>query len=250
MSEYNSVPRQRRFRPRLLPMAATVILLPILVMLGLWQLDRAEQKRSMVDGFESGSQTMRLDSPEALRELVNLAQFQQVQLDGHFESDRQFLLDNMTDGGSAGYHVITPFRTGSLKDIILVDRGWIAKDFRSKLPPEISVSEDQRTIVARVSHLPRPGIRLSDNTETLASWPRIVQFPDNDDIQRMLGEKTLGSLLLLSDQQPDGYLRKWRPATGGVDRHMGYALQWFAMAATLLVIFVVVNLRKEPQEID
>ena len=66
----------------------------------------------------------------------------------------------------------------------------------------------------------------------------------------MLGEEIPEPLLLLADDQPDGYLRDWRPAATGVDRNMGYALQWFAMAATLLVIYVVVNLKKEPDEND
>ena len=96
----------------------------------------------------------------SVRGLAELSQFQRVQLDGHYDNSRQFLLDNMTDGGSAGYHVLTLFRAAASRDLILVDRGWIAKDFRSALPPDIRVAEDQRTIVARVSRLPRPGIEL------------------------------------------------------------------------------------------
>jgi len=250
MSEYNAVSAKRRFRPRLLPTIATVVLLPVLASLGVWQLERADEKRERIARFDTGTQIERLDSMTSVRGLAELTQFQRVQLDGHYDNSRQFLLDNMTDGGSAGYHILTLFRAVASKDLVLVDRGWIAKDFRSALPPDIRVGEDQRTIVARVSRLPRPGIELGVSPDHLASWPRVVQFPNAASISGMLDEEILSPLLLLADDQPDGYLRDWQPAATGVARHMGYALQWFAMAATLLIIYVVVNLRKEPHDND
>jgi surfeit locus 1 family protein len=250
MSEYNAVSGQRRFRPRLLPAIATIVLLPVLVWLGVWQLERADEKRDRIIRFEAGATIEHLDSTMAVRDLAEFTQFQQVQLDGRYDNKRQFLLDNMTDGGSAGYHILTLFRTATSQDLILVDRGWIAKDFRSALPPDITVAEDQRTIIARVSRLPRPGIELAANPDHLTSWPRVVQFPTAGSLSAIVGEELIGPLLLLNDKQPDGYLRDWRPAASGVDRHMGYALQWFAMAATLLVIYVVVNFKKKPHDND
>ena len=151
MSEYNAVSGQRRFRPHLLPTIATIVLLPVLVWLGVWQLERADEKRDRIIRFEAGAKIEHLDSTMAVRDLAEMTQFQQVQLDGRYDNKRQFLLDNMTDGGSAGYHILTLFRTATSQDLILVDRGWIAKDFRSALPPDITVAEDQRTIIARVS---------------------------------------------------------------------------------------------------
>jgi len=250
MGEYNAVSSQRRFRPSLLPTLATIVLLPLLVCLGVWQLERADEKRDRISRFEAGSTIEHLESTMAVRSLAELTQFQQVQLDGSYDNKRQFLLDNMTDGGSAGYHVLTLFRTAASQDLVLVDRGWIAKDFRSALPPDIRVAEDRRTITTRVSRLPRPGIELAANPDHETSWPRVVQFPTASAISAMVGEDLVEPLLLLNHEQPDGYLRDWRPSASGVDRHMGYALQWFAMAATLLVIYVVVNFKKEPLDND
>jgi surfeit locus 1 family protein len=250
MNEYNAASTRRRFRPRILPTIVTLVLLPVLASLGVWQLERADEKRERIARFDTGTQIERLDSMASVRGLAELSQFQRVQLDGHYDNGRQFLLDNMTDGGRAGYHILTLFRAAASRDLILVDRGWIARDFRSALPPDIRVAEDQRTIIARVSRLPRPGIELSASPDRLANWPRVVQFPNSASISGMLDEEILGPLLLLTADQPDGYLRDWQPAATGVDRHMGYALQWFAMAATLLVIYVVVNLKKEPVEND
>ena len=81
MSEYNAVSAKRRFRPRLLPTIATVVLLPVLASLGVWQLERADEKRERIARFDTGTQIERLDSMTSVRGLAELTQFQRVQLD-------------------------------------------------------------------------------------------------------------------------------------------------------------------------
>jgi surfeit locus 1 family protein len=51
----------------------------------------------------------------------------------------------------------------------------------------------------------------------------------------------------LDADEPDGFLRDWRPQLLSPEKHLGYAMQWFAMALALVVIYVVVNLRR-PEE--
>lgn len=250
MTEYNAAAPRRRFKPRLVPTLATLILLPILVSLGLWQLDRADTKRARVERFEAGSQVIGLDTPSSVLQIGDMEQFQRVRLSGHFDSSRQFLLDNMTDGGAAGYHVLTPFRVSGSGSVVLVDRGWIRKIFGASELPHIDVDEAERFIVARVSRLPRPGLELEAASAPVGNWPVIVQFPDSSAISVLLGEEILDPLLLLSPEADDGFGREWRPDSVSVDRHMGYALQWFAMAATLAVIYLVVNLKREAESDD
>lgn len=250
MSEYNAAATRRRFRPRLVPTLATIVLLPILVSLGFWQLDRADTKRARLERFEAGSQVIGLDTPSSVQQIGALEQFQRVRLSGRFDGDRQFLLDNMTDGGAAGYHVLTPFRTTGSDSVVLVDRGWLRKDFGATELPDIDVGDDDRFIIGRVSRLPRPGLELEAAAAPVGNWPVIVQFPDSSAISVLLGEEILDPLLLLSPEADDGFVREWRPDSVSVDRHMGYALQWFAMAATLAVIYLVVNLKKETRSDD
>ena len=73
-----------------------------------------------------------------------------------------------------------------------------------------------------------------------------MQFIDYERLSDALGYQLLPAVILLDPQQPHGYLRDWRPGFGGFgpERHLGYAVQWFALALTLIVIYVVMNTRR------
>ncbi|NNF66767.1 MAG: SURF1 family protein, partial [Gammaproteobacteria bacterium] len=101
---------------------AMLLVLPVLLWLGLWQLDRAEQKRTMFDQFGAGApvvsqQELTKQSPASLR-------YRQTRLRGRMLSERQFLLEGMTHEGRPGLQVLTPFELSS-GEIVMVNRGWI-----------------------------------------------------------------------------------------------------------------------------
>ena len=74
------------------------------------------------------------------------------------------------------------------------------------------------------------------------AWPRVLNFPRQADLEAVLGAPVEARILLLDPDLPDGYERAWRPALGfGPERHLGYAIQWFAFAVVLLVIFVALS---------
>jgi len=43
----------------------------------------------------------------------------------------------------------------------------------------------------------------------------------------------------------DGLIREWPAPDLGIERHYGYALQWLALAVTILVFYVVTHVRKD-----
>jgi len=233
--------RNRRFRPSLAPTLAVVALLPLLVSLGFWQLDRAGQKRTLQTAFAAGSEAV-VDPVAA--ELPTLPRYQQVVLRGRFDTQHQFLLDNMTDGGAAGYQVLTPFRPEGWDASIIVNRGWVKKDFTRPELPVVEVDELPRELSGRLAPLPRPGISLVSAPQTEASWPRVVQFPQMEELAQSLGQTLVARSILLDADAADGYLRRWQPVELGPERHIGYAVQWFALAATLLIIYLLVNLKR------
>jgi len=51
-------------------------------------------------------------------------------------------------------------------------------------------------------------------------------------------------VILLDPKEPDGYARNWEAPGFPPMRHIGYAVQWFALAAALLVIYIVTNVRR------
>lgn len=233
--------RDRRFRPGLVPSLAVAILLPLLLGLGFWQLDRAGQKRAIEDDFAAGDQIEMVSSPAGME---ILPRYRRVSLRGHFDGSRQFLLDNMTDGGAAGYQVLTPFLPHGWDRWVIVNRGWVKKDFASPALPDLAVAETDREIRGRLAPLPRPGLALAAAEQADRSWPRVAQFPAMGELEAALERPLADRSVLLDPEAPDGFLRRWQPASLGPERHIGYAVQWFALAATLLIIYFVVNLKR------
>lgn len=224
-------------------LAATLLLLPalaLLVSLGSWQLRRAGEVRALQAAFDANAATRAALPPAAQSD--SLPRYARVRLAGHYLGARQFLLDNMTHAGAAGYRVLTPFATVA-GEIVLVDRGWIPQGAsRAALPP-VAVGLAPREIAGRIDELPRAGIRLP--IAAGRGWPRVVSFPRLEDIAAALGEPPYPQLLLLDPSQPDGYLRGWRPTSVPAERHLGYALQWYALALTLVAAYLAASLRRK-----
>src|SRR5690606_32198583 len=144
-----------------------------------------------------------------------------------------------------GYRVLTPFELES-GGIVLVDRGWVPMGDRRTDVPDLAVSEELRELRGRLDELPRPGLRVNDDAqETSGAWPRLLNFPTHATIERALGFAVARRIVLLDPSEPDGFERSWDArAQFGPERHIGYAVQWFAFAIVAIVIYLTVSLRK------
>jgi surfeit locus 1 family protein len=227
-------------------------MLPLLIGLGLWQLDRADQKRRLQADFAAGGTPTPLQTANDLGGLDELRRFQPVSLAGRYLSERQFLLDNMVHDGAAGYHVLTPFATDA-GPVVIVNRGWVPKAYDGSLP-DVAVAEAPPTIAGRGARRPRPAIAVGDVSAD-EGWPRRLHFPEAGDVAALLADTLAGrplpeAVLLLDPGAGDGYVRAWQPTGTGPERHVAYALQWFAFAATLATIWVVMFLRRRRHNHD
>lgn len=211
--------------------------------LGFWQLDRAEQKRELFGAFDAGSggsAATALIEGDALTE----HRYERLRLHGRFLSSRQILLDWVTHAGRVGYQVLTPFLPDGSDRWIVVNRGWIAAAPDRGELPVIDVGEDDRTITGQIDALPRPGLRLDVPDEPGSqAWPRALLFPTFDELEAELELPLVGYQLLLAADQPDGFIREWQPRSITPERHQGYALQWFSLAAALVAITAIVTVR-------
>jgi surfeit locus 1 family protein len=233
---------KRVFAPHLTGTLATILLLPCLVGLGVWQLDRASEKRALLREFARGEHDTR--SVETPREIDSQPRYQRIYLQGHYDPDRQILLDNMPSSrGQPGYHVLTPFVIDAGRSILLVDRGWVPLGATRDELPDIDVSDTARDVTGRLDTLPEPGVRLGTAPEIAdGQWPRVFNYPTHDDLVAVYGHGLDERILLLDADDNDGFERIWQGRFGfGPERHLGYAVQWFALAITLLVIYVAVN---------
>jgi surfeit locus 1 family protein len=222
----------------------TLIGVVVFVLLGLWQLERAAEKRALLAQFAVGQQSTVAMTAESAN---SLPRYQYVQARGRYDPQHQVLLDNMpSELGQAGYRVLTPFaleRGGWL----LVDRGWIAPGPTRDALPSVAVDGELRSIVGRVDRLPEPGMRLGDNNADLgAGWPRVLNFPQHEALERVLQRPLVHGVVLLDPAQAEGYERVWRATYRvGPERHLAYAVQWFAFALVAVVIYVITALKPQ-----
>jgi cytochrome oxidase assembly protein ShyY1 len=218
----------------------TLVLLTLFVSLGRWQWHRGEAKQVLWDGFERNVNA----APLGTRAFDDLDRFARLELNGAFEPDHQFLLDNRSHAGQPGYEVLTPFRTSDGRRV-LVNRGWVPfGGYRDRLP-DISMASSPATLRGRIDELPSAGLASGHAApDNSASWPKVTSFPTHDELASALGVKLQHRIVLLDADTPAGYVREWSPPGMPPSRHFSYAIQWWGFAAVLLVLYFGLNFRK------
>lgn len=226
--------------------------LVLFIQLGRWQWHRAAEKRALADAFAQGTaQIVALGA----QPLAGLPRYTQVRLRGRYDGAHQFLLDNMARDGRAGFEVLTPLRLDDGR-LVLVNRGWLPQGVSRAALPDIGITTPASVeLTGRIDHLPVAALAMGRAPPAAgAGWPKLTSFPVSGDLADALlaagasGPLEAGQVLLGADQ-PQGYRRDWQPASAGFppERHMAYAIQWWALAALAAVLFVVMNLRKRPR---
>lgn len=238
-----SIPKSgRRYAPTIFGTVLTLVGLALFVWLGVCQLHRADEKQALLAQYAAGQQsTVDLTANNA----SSLPRYQQVRLSGHYDPEHQILLDNMpSQQGRAGYRVVTPFELEQ-GGWVLVDRGWVPIGQTRADLPEIPVGTEVRTLAGRLDLLPRAGVQLDTPDNPGGKWPRVMSFPQPVAVERALNRRLLKGVLLLDPVQPDGYERVWEAHFNfGPERHIGYAVQWFALAVAAVVIYLILGFRR------
>lgn len=220
-------------------LVGVVCLWCLLISLGFWQLQRADEKKVLLEE----SNRMMSRSPIAFdtsHQDYSDLRYQRVYANGRFDSEKQFLLDNQVYKGRVGYHVLTPFIMTDSGRVLLVDRGWIPAGTDRRYLPDVSINEDQLKIVGYL-YVPygKPYL-LGEVMDQHATWPRLIQAVDWDVINQSLGRTVAPVMLRMEKQWEDGLVHEWVLVPFGPEKHLGYAFQWFAMAAVLFIMSATV----------
>jgi surfeit locus 1 family protein len=230
------------FSPRPFTTLLTLALLVMLISVGRWQLQRADEKRALYQSFAAGSDASRVIDAGT----PPLPRYQHVEASGHYDDSRQVLIDNMFDAEKVGYYVITPFALAG-GGWLLVNRGWVPLGKTRSDRPAIPVAGDSRRLRGRADHLPAAGIQMGQRLQLRPPYPVVASFPNHDELAQLLQETqwtAATDVVLLDPAEPDGYARHWAPPGFPPIRHIGYAVQWFALAAALLVIYLIMNIKR------
>ena len=238
-----------RFTPKLIPSFATLILFPLLVFLGLWQLDRADEKRIIDEGIRSAIAKPALELNNFDLKALSTEAYRPAKVKGKFDTQHQFLLDNRTHAGRPGYHVLTPFifESDHGREAVLINRGWITyQDTRENIP-SIKVTENEIEILGAIKEIPRSIVlneTAQQQTDLAYTNPMLLQSVDIPALNQHLSYTLLPILIELDKTDENGYIREWQPYYGSIDKHNAYATQWFSMAAILLFLYIKLNTKK------
>jgi len=235
------------FNPGLWPTLATLLVLPLFLTLGFWQLDRAEQKLVLHHEFEErqAAGVISLNREDVLRNNFDKLHWRKVTVEGVFSRESNVLLDNQVQGGVAGYYVYTPFKLKEQDVQVLVNRGWVPAGISRENPPGIAVEEQALQITGNVKSPPKTGILLAENiAEQLGGGMIRIQKLDLAEIEGTLKVELLPYIVRLNPESPAGFTRSWKDPGSGEEKHLGYAFQWFAMATAIFVIYLVLNVKR------
>lgn len=225
-------PRARR----IVVLVATLAMVALTARLGWWQLDRAAQKLALQAQREARGQEPPL-ATEALARTPQAAALQherRIVLEGRWLPAHAVFLDNRQMDGRPGFFLVMPLEVAP-GDAVLVQRGWAPRDVRDRAALPTVPTEAGRVRVAGVV-APPPGrtFALGD-----ADTGVLRQNLDVESFGRERG-LALRPLSIRQDEGPpeDGLRRQWPAPAADVQKHYGYAFQWFALSSLLTGLYV------------
>ena len=227
----------------LLLIAALIIILSML-RLGVWQLDRAEQKRAILEQTKSQSEQPLVGIESLLDDFSLDYRFREVSLDGSFLVDETFYIDNQTHNSQVGYHLMTPLQLKNSDITVLINRGWISVGESRQQLPKVNTPEGGVKIVGRLN-LPAAQPPLWDEDYPVSSGA-VWQYLPVQEYAAQMQRKVLPLVVELAPDQAgsEGLRQQWSTINDKwVAKHQGYAFQWFAMALAFFIACLVLLLR-------
>lgn len=228
------------FKPKLWSILATIAGVILFTQLGNWQLSRADEKDARQQALDQLSKEPAVSIPVSKIKLADY-RYRKVIIKGQFKPDHTIYLDNKVHNRVAGYHVLTPVKLDNSDMHVLVNRGWVAiGNDRSQLP-QISTQIDELEIEGIVESPAVKTLELSDQIVSGEVWGNLHL----SQYQEKTGLALQPILVLQENDTGDGLVREWPLAKSTSDKNIGYAVQWFSLAITTIIIFIVLNVRRK-----
>ena len=229
-----------RFTFRPLAFFATMLLVILGVLLGNWQTRRAHEKielQQMLAGASSQPPVL-LDAAA----IPGVQEFRRVQLKGHF-IDWPVALNNRPWQGKVGFYLVMPFELAGSHENVLVARGWLPRNVADplKLPPYQTPAGDiviEGVVRSQLGHIMQLG------TPAALHPGAIVQNLDVASFAKASGLHLAPFMVEQGGAMQDGLVRDWPAPSLGVEKHQGYAFQWYALAAMAALFFIVTGFRR------
>jgi len=212
--------------------------LPVTVNLAFWQLDRAEEKRQMLEEHQQRASAEPVTLAEAAR--VPDRQYLRVRVRGQYDNRSPLLLDNRVRHGRPGFEVISPFQTDN-GQWILVNRGWVMANADRRQLPEITDVAGSVEVEGYLYHSPGEQLMLGEDRWSVEDGPKIIQNAAPEKVAEKLSLPLYDCTLRLDEDQPGAFETGWEVVNLMPGKHIGYAVQWTALAVALVILTVFAN---------
>lgn len=237
----------RQFQPSWIGLILVLVTLPILMRLGFWQLSRAAEKKAIIQTLEQRQNLPEISLAEAIAMDDNSSDQRKVVFLGQAVSQQFVVIDNQKQGNQLGYEVLALFQAENDDKAVIVSRGWLPrKDFYQKVP-EIPEFTDA---------LIRGRLYFSKGSNSVVKDNAVWEAYDNKlliggfDMQTVeekftqIGYDVHPFIVRQAPDESTPFVREWSWFAGTVQKHIAYAVQWFAMALAVLIIFLVMALKR------
>ena len=230
------------FTFRFIPFLATIIVALIALSLGNWQSRRAEEKQRLASEQATQAAQPPLDMQLA-GEGKAPAHFRSVQMTGSFIAQWPIYLDNRPYQGKAGFYLLMPFKLKDSEQTLLVMRGWLPRDAQNRLqlpitPTPQSVLRLEGKVRESVGHVMQLG------SEPALQSGVIRQNLEVTELSKTSGLKLENFIIEQTSETADGLIRDWPEASLGIEKHRGYAFQWYGLAVTALLFFIATGIKR------
>ena len=231
------------FKPGIGATIVSTIFVVVFIQLGNWQLSRADEKDARQQQLEELAKQPTLNVPASPVKLDDLL-YREVEAVGEYVADQTIYLDNKTHNGVAGYHIITPIRIANSDVHVLVNRGWIAAGISRDILPYIPEMKGEIKVTGTVIPPTQRALVLSDEVVTGAVWSTLYI----DRYQEQTGLILQPILIQQEGAFEDGLIREWIRLDTGSSKNLGYAFQWYSFAVLTVIIFMVLNVKRNRTE--
>ena len=237
------MPARFHFRPRLVTTLAAAAGIAVTLALAHWQLGRAHEKEALAARLGARAKDAPVTLTAAAVKVEDL-EWRRVSARGRFEPRYGVLIDNRVLHGVAGFHVVMPLELagngGAGSRYVLVNRGWVAGNADRSRLPDVRTPTGTVEIAGLAITPSRRFLELSERVTEGRVWQNLT-------LERYTKAMPIAIQPVVIQQDSaldDGLAREWDPPNLGVDRHYGYAFQWLALSATVLVIYLVTHVKR------
>jgi len=239
---------------RIVATVSALLVVAIACAAGIWQLNRADSKIALAANLLARQEMPILSANAGPFNLVDASERRMIAR-GQYIPEAAIWLDNRprpippagSNTSQSGFYLLMPLQLAERDEILWINRGWAPRnsDNRETLPP-VKTPSNAVTIEGIVFAHPGKVYALGGGQAVIdAGKPRIEQNFDLLAEGRLRGWVQSPFILREVDTGfKDGLLREWAPLTTGVDRHYAYAFQWFALAVSGFLFWLITGLRQ------